>query len=394
MFRKVSTLALTMAVPLSTCAIELTDYTNPDSFFQQAFVTGQFNMKSGNQDQTSFNGNALGDYEINYSTLPFVWGVIGDGRLEVNRGKEEDSSTEKSYDFFVRGAADKYIDPNGLLLGYGAMELGYRKAMGANSADDPFVKLGGGIGYGRVINATPLAEVLRFVEELNEYGLLNKGLSDNTYLELAAVVAKEEEYKSKHGLQDYKLYWIDDLEKVMQKAGILKNNTLGTVGVIKIQDVLINERISIRKHGWIAKGGVGYIASNYDGSDSDPSLDASFEYALPFSHEFQLIELARYSTILSGDITHHLSNRVSATYEVSDRIDWENVWDIDLLLPTEDNANDLITHNLSSSFRYYISNLIDTNVTLSFTKVDDDISGNGNDDVDTTLFFGIRYRLR
>lgn len=391
--RKFSFLLLAMIIPPSTWSVELTDYTNPDSFYQRASVESRFNMKSGNQDQTSFQGSLKGDYEVNYSTSPLVLSTISKGFFNTNRGDKEGSPTEKSYNFTARGAADRYFDPNSLFLGYGSLELGYRKLVG-RSADDPLIKLGGGVGYGRLINATPLAEVLRFVEELKEYGLLNtKELSDNTYLELAAVVAREEEYKSKYGLMDYKFYWINDLEKALQKAGVLKNNTLGTVGVIRVQDVLIERRITtIRKHGWLVKAGIGYIASNYDDTRSDPSLDASFDYAVPFTHKLQLTEFARYSTVLKGDVTHDLYNQLSVTYEVSDRIDWENIWDLNLLLPTKDNAEDSITNNFSSSFRYYISNFIDASVTLSLTKVNDDKPG--NDDVDASLMFGITYRIR
>ncbi len=396
MFRKLNPLLLvtTLLMPISTWAIELTDYTTVDSFYQEAFVNSQFNLRSGNQDQTSIDGNATGNYDITYSTLPFVWGIRGDGKLDINRGKNESASTEKGYDFLLHGNADKYFNPEGLLLGYGSFDLGYRKPMGVDDADDPFAKIGGGVGYGRVINATPLADILRVMEELRKYGLLTKEPSDQIYLAMAAVVAKEEEYKSKYGFADYKVYWIDDLEKVLQKAGLLKNNTLGTVGVIKIQDVLINEPISIRKHGWIGKVGAGFVLSSYDGSESDPSVDASFEYAYPVNYELQLINLASYSTILADDITHHFNNRFSLTYEIADRIDWENAWNLDMILPTEDNADNTITNSLSSSFRYYISNLVDANVTLSMTQVEDDIDNNGNDDADTSLLFGLRYRLK
>jgi len=143
MFRKLNPLLLvtTLLMPISTWAIELTDYTTVDSFYQEAFVNSQFNLRSGNQDQTSIDGNATGNYDITYSTLPFVWGIRGDGKLDINRGKNEGSSTEKGYDFLLHGNADKYFNPEGLLLGYGSFDLGYRKPMGVDDADDPFAKM-------------------------------------------------------------------------------------------------------------------------------------------------------------------------------------------------------------------------------------------------------------
>ena len=154
--RKLSFLLLVLIIPPSTWSVELTDYTNPDSFYQRASVESRFNMKSGNQDQTSFQGNLKGDYEVNYSTAPLVLSATSKGFFNTTRGDKDGSPTEKSYNFNVRGAADKYFDPNSLFLGYGSLELGYRKLVGRN-ADDPLIKIGAGVGYGRLINATPLA---------------------------------------------------------------------------------------------------------------------------------------------------------------------------------------------------------------------------------------------
>jgi hypothetical protein len=392
--KKVSPLLTTCLLPLSVTAIELTDYSDPDSFYDEAKVTANFNLNSGNQDQTSFDANAIGEYDLIYSTLPLTWGMEFDGKLDISRGSADNSSTQKGYDFFWSGDVNKYFNPSNDFLGYGAIDLGYRRSKGAGEADDPYAKLGGGVGYGRVINATPLAKIMRIVEELVEYGVIIKPLSDQAYLDLAKVVAQESQYKSNYGLEDYKLPWIGALEKILQKEGVLKDNTLGTIGTLKIDDVLFKERISIRKHGWLAKAGLGFVVSSYDGSDSDPSLDASFEYALPLSHRFQYLELAEYSTLLADDVVHKFRNKMSTTYEVSDRIDWENKWIFDVSLPSDSNANDLIVNDLTSTFRYYISHLITADFTIGVSHTEDDIDNNGNDDWETSVFMGLTYWLR
>lgn len=394
MVRKVNLFVMAMMMPISALGIEITDYVDPESFYEEARVDATFNLKSGNQDQTSFNGNASGFYEVNYSTLPFTWSIDLEGNLDLDRGSADEDSTEKGYDFLTSGNFDKYFNNTSDLLGYGSLELGYRRPFGADEDDDPYVKLGAGVGYGRVINATPLAKVLRFIEELMDYQVITREPDEQTYLTMASIVSREDEFESRYGHEDYKQYWIGELEKVMQKAGLLKNNTIGAVGVIKMHDVLIDEPISVRKHGWIAKGGIGYVASNYDGSDSDPSLDASFEYALPIGHKFQFIELAKYSTILASDTVHNLTNRMSGTYEVSDRIDWVNFWDLNVTLPTEDDAKDIITNALESSFRYHLTNRFDAVLSVKLTQVEDDVDDNGNDDLDTAVNMGVSYRLK
>jgi hypothetical protein len=394
-FRKPYLLAApAILMPVCTMAIEITDYIEPDSFYDEAYITGRFNLNSGNQDQTSFDGTALGYYDVTYSTLPFTWNLRLDGNIDFSRGQSDGDSTERGYNLFAESDVNKYFNDTSKLFGYGDLDLGYQRRFGADEDDDPYVKVGAGIGYGRVFNATPLADVLRFVEALKEYGVITGTLDDTTYLELADIVAKESEFKSKYGLVDYEQHWVAEIEKVLQRAGVLTGDALGAVGVLKMHDVLFNEPISIRKHGWLVKGGAGYVVSNYDDSDSDPSLDLSFEYALPFGYSVQFIELAEYSTIWEDDPTHRVRNRLSLTYELSDRIDWLNLWEFNGLFPTEDNRLDLITNELNSTFRYYLTNRITADFTVSLRHVEDDIDDNGNDDVETGVFMGVTYRLK
>jgi len=47
-----------------------------------------------------------------------------------------------------------------------------------------------------------------------------------------------------------------------------------------------------------------------------------------------------------------------------------------------------------STYRYYLSNRLSTDLTLSVSHVNDKVDSNGNDDIDKALFFGITYRLK
>ncbi|WP_069471146.1 DUF481 domain-containing protein [Candidatus Marithrix sp. Canyon 246] len=382
--------------PIKLLAIELTDFRDPDRIFDEAFFNGRFNLNSGNQDQTSFDGTTSGFYQMNYSTLPFVWKIRFEGSLDINRDSAANAETEESYLFNVKSNFDKYLTDNLFgLFGFGGIDLAFRRQIGDDEADNPYSKLTTGIGYGRVIDATPLADVLRVVESLKEYGVIVGKVDDSTYLELAAIVGKRREFQSRYGFEDYEQYWIEALEKVMQKAGILKNNALGAVGVIKTRYVLVLERISPRKHGWSVRGGVGYITSTFeDADDDDPSLDLGFEYAKPFGYQLQFTEEASYSRILADNQFDLFDNRMGLTYELSDRIDWENIWTINAVFPSRVGTNDLMTNKLSSIFRYYVTNLVTADLTFSLTKYDDGIDDNGNDDIDKVAFFGFTYRLK
>ncbi len=382
--------------PIKLLAIELTDFRDPDRIFDEAFFNGRFNLNSGNQEQTSFDGTTSGFYQMNYSTLPFVWRMRFEGSLDINRGSTKNAETKESYLFNVQSNFDKYITENLFgLFAFGGVDLAYRRQIGDTEADNPYSKLTTGIGYGRVIDATPLADVLRVVESLKEYGVIVGDVDDSTYLELAAIVGKRREFQSRYGFEDYEQYWIEALEKVMQKAGILKNNMLGAVGVIKTRYVLILERISLRKHGWSIRGGAGYITSTFEDADpDDPSLDLGFEYAKPFGYQLQFTEEASYSRILADDELDIFDNRLGLTYELSDRIDWENTWTINAIYPSRVGTTDFTTNKISSIFRYYVTNLVTADLTLSLTKIDDGIDDNGNDDVEKVAFFGFTYRLK
>ncbi len=380
--------------PIKLLAIELTDFRDPDRIFDEAFFNGRFNLNSGNQDQTSYDGTTSGFYQMNYSTLPFVWKFRFEGSLDINRDSAKDAETEESYLFSVKTNFDKYLTDNLFgLFGFGGIDLAFRRQISDDEADNLYSKLTTGIGYGRVIDATPLADVLRVVESLKEYGVIVGDVDDSTYLELAAIVGKRREFQSRYGFEDYEQYWIEALEKVMQKAGILKNNMLGAVGVIKARYILVLERISPRKHGWSVRGGAGYITSTFeDTDDDDPSLDLGFEYAKPFGYQLQFTEEASYSRILADDERDIFYNRLKLTYEYSDRIDWENTWTINATYPSGV-GKDYIKNKLSSIFRYYVTNLITADLTFSLTKEDDGYD-NGNDDVEKIAFFGFTYRLK
>jgi hypothetical protein len=280
------------------------------------------------------------------------------------------------------------------MFGYGSLDAGYRKLLGADDADDPYAKLGAGVGYGRVIDATVLAQAMRCVEDLQKYGILTSDISDSAYLELAAVIDQEKVFRSQYGNVEYEKYWFEAMEAVFQKEGVLAEETLGAMGLIRIREILVNEPISPRKHGWTVRGGVGYVLSNFDGSESDPSLDAAFEYALPYTYRLQLIERVSYSTILSDDPVHQINNKLSLTYEISDRVDWENLWSLGVTVPTESDVENEISNNLASTFRYYISNKVNLDATVSLKHLDDGIDNNGNDDLETGVFLGATYRIR
>ncbi|PKN79090.1 MAG: hypothetical protein CVU48_06285 [Candidatus Cloacimonetes bacterium HGW-Cloacimonetes-1] len=383
---------LLVLIPIALLSIEFTDYTNPVSFGQEAYLNGNFNFKSGNQDQANYNGLFNGNYLIYYNSLPFNWKVGTDGKIEFSRGPNTADDAETGYSATAFANADRYFNDTEF-FGYGSLNLGYRKNMAMNDADDPYAKIGVGLGYGRVIDATVLAKSMRIIDELMKFNVINGELSTGGYIELAQIIEKVGEYETKYGGVEYKKYWYEDMEKVLAKEGLLPEGNLKALGLVRLQEVL-DQRFSSRKYGWTLRGGIGYVLSNYDGSDSDPSLDVSFEYANPISKKLQFIERMDYSTILADELDHMIVNKASLTYELSTLVDWENALITTITVPGASNAENLIDNNFKSTFYYYVTNKINLNTSLTLHLYGDGVDNNGNDDLDTTFFFGMAYRLR
>ncbi|MGF1548757.1 MAG: DUF481 domain-containing protein [Thiotrichales bacterium] len=382
-------IALSIAGTASTVnAIELTDFLDPTSTYEQAFVDGRFSSKTGNQERTSYDLRLQGDYDYNFNSLPRNWRLLFDGQANMSRGPNKADPDQENYLANLRGNIDNYFQNREPLFWYAAGESSYR-----DDADDVFVKVGGGLGYGRVIDATPLAYVLRFEEELREHGVIAGPISDATYLELARIVARRAEYRGRYGAEEYQAQWISDMEKVLATAGVLKSGALGAAGVVHMNRVLDEERISVRKHGWVVRGGPSVVVQDFNGESGDPAIDLEFEYARPFGYRSQFINTASFSTIWGDDTDQLWRNRMTYTYEVSDRIDWENRWNFDHL-NAGGGGKDITTNALSTTLRYYLTNRIAAGATVSVIKIDDDIKGNGNDETDLQTFFDVRYRLK
>lgn len=214
-------------LPSSASALDLKDYVEPDIFYQDSEIQALFNLKNGNQDQTSYNGSANVWYDMEYSTLPFKWNVYADGKVDFSRGGNEDDESMDNWYFDAWTEAKKYLSDKDYrgLFAYGRFDFSYHDLEGSED-NDPYAKVTAGVGYGRIFTATPLMESVRIAEDLLQYGIIKGNLSDDTYMKLAAVIHKENEYKSKYSLREYEKYWYEDMEKVLREAGALADGNL------------------------------------------------------------------------------------------------------------------------------------------------------------------------
>ena len=101
-------LSLLLIAPASIAAIELTDYIDPDIYWQDAEISAMLTVRDGNREQTSYDAYGEVDWELEYSTLPMKWRAAANGTLDFNRGPDEDDDTEENVTFDAWSDAKLY----------------------------------------------------------------------------------------------------------------------------------------------------------------------------------------------------------------------------------------------------------------------------------------------
>lgn len=368
----------------------ITDYEKATSAYEDAYFSGNLNLDSGNQDQTSYDLDLSIDYEKVFSSKNRNTKLDFLGTGTVSRGSSDGDDRESTYQALGSVTVDNYFNPdNNEAFWYGKGEVGLKKGQ-----EDPFTKATAGVGYGRVINVTPMARSIRIIQELKENGFIKADPTNATYQQVAQIIEREAEYRSKYGFEDYEQYWVQDIETALKASGMTKGATgLNARAILKSYDVLVNERISTRKSGWLVRAGVGAVLSDYDGEDGKPALEIGAEYHKPLSNRTQFSnEAIATATLKDGDDSFNFNNAMSLTHELTDKIDWENKWTLDH--NESDTGPELTTNTIGSTFLYSLTNKLDFSVEAKLTDTDDRIADNGNDDLDKSLTMGVRYRLK
>lgn len=389
------TLAVFAALTLpaaSVQALELTDFTDPNTEYDEAYVNFNASANDGNQDQASYNALLSAFYNRQQSTDQRVFNFNTNGAYTANRGQNEGDKTVDDLRFALGASADTYLgDANDEMFWFGSGDYAYQE-----SAEDDRVGFTVGVGYGRVWNATPLAKALRVQAALQKNQVVPADISDEALLALSDIIAKEDEYRSREGADTYRGSWYSDMEAVLNDAGALPQGELGALGTVRLDEVMFDEPISPRRHGWLVRAGAGLQISDFSGTvDSDPKLKFQFEYAKPYGLTGQLLETATYEPVFGDDTVHQFRNRLSYTYELSDTIDWLNAWDLTYQAVDDEQDTEFTTNTLTSSFLYELTNQLDLNLTVALTDTDDSPNLNtDNDDLASSMNMGLRYRVR
>ncbi len=375
---------------MSISPVTLFDYQEASSAYEEAYINGSaFFGKNRGDDQAQYTFNVNANFDRTLSTPDRDLNIKADADGQVNRAGTADANSESSYTAGASVTADNYFQPGS----NGAFWYGSASVRANDAFDDLETTAGVGVGYGRVVNVTPMAKAIRIMDELHQRSAITAKPDKVTYQKIARIISREAQYLSKHGAKDYALVWIADIEAALRNSGVAANG-LNVAGVLKARDVLLNENISVRRYGWKVRAGLGYVGTNFDGLKNKPALEAGAEYHMPLSNQTQLSNEATLRTIINdGDNAYNLSNNLSLTHEIDDRIDWENTWALDYAKNSQ-NDDDVTTNTLSSSFIYELSNSLDFTTTARIANVSGSSDVNNPDGTDRAVLMGVRYRLR
>ena len=401
------------SVPMMANALSLEDYTVANSAYDEAYISGSFNAiePAGNapNDRLGYNYSLIADYEKSFSTLPRTWsygvtldalGSRSDQRTSTVVGVDDagvpttttiSNDTNSDWGFRANGVIDNYFHesayPMSFWFGQGEYE-----SRDAREEDDVAATLG--LGYGRVYNATPLAKVIRIVEELNNEGLLTGPIPDSIAIEAAEIIDREDEFKSKFGEDEYRPDFYAAIEEAIARSGSIRDGKLGALGAITMDDVLVDEPISVRKHGWVVRVGAGFQASDLSGlADNDPKLLLEWEYAKPYGYKGQFINTLSYEPVFGDNTIQVVNNEMTYTHEVTDRIDWTNSWRVSY---SDNDIESTTSHVLNTRYSFDLGNRLDYFVGLNLTQTDTDPNPANSigDDPEINLSSGFNYRLK
>jgi hypothetical protein len=367
-------------------AISITDYEVPVSTATSAFGSYQYNYASDTTGvKTADNGSLSASFNQFYSSLPLGYRLSFSGNLNRN-GMAAADEDKWTYGANATAQGNKYVSDESNIFGFGRLD-----ETGSSAYDRPEFKLTLGMGYGRFINATPLARALRAQEELMKESILQGEIPDNVMLDIAKMMAPEVIAKYQQQYDQWERYYYGDLEKEFQRSAKLRDNELGGVGALVIRDVL-DEFISDRYYGYELSAGIGYDLLTRDkdlARTAFAEINANFAY--PINLRSQFVEFLKVSSPLTDnkfgkDV--NMSFTPTYSYEVSNSLDFVTAYSLSGEKRDVDDSDWEFNQDLNATLSYYIVNRITFTNTLTLWKP------HGADEIAKAFSSGLTYRFR
>jgi len=285
--------------------------------------------------------------------------------------KAKDDLTYRSQ-FSNRGK--KYLHNGSKIFGFGDFNLRY-----SDTFDRPDTDVTPGLGYGRFISATPLAKAVRIEEFLLKERAISGHLPKEHLVALGHVIQREGEFRERYGAT-YRRWWFEAMENVIVSSGMAPDG-IGAGGILRINEVLFEQRVNERFYGWEASAGVNFqLASPLKTRPRrDPGAAIGVRYARPVGWKHQMsgrVDLSSPFTDQFGKV-YKLTFTEDYIYEVSNRIDFilRNTLTLDIKeRPASVGAGPsnrhLVSNTLSAAFIFFVENKTNFSVNAQFDKVE------------------------
>ena len=394
----------------STLSYNFANYNENNSLEITALVAGQanYNSNDGNsldatsyyqslsQEQTYYNVNIMPDVLYSNYIVPDTWHwfVEGSGNYSFNQNINNTNNTSSDGSF--------------------NHDSSYAKNDSWNAS------IGGGIGYGKLRDGSSVFAVLRILDKLAEDSIFIRPLTKDEVLQIVNIYARQVEYV--YTQDRYVRFFMEDIFGQLQKMGVLKNNTATAYSVLRAVEVL-SERIEPRLFGWRARIGFQrtytsditasddvypmYYTSNYIWDFRD-YVTLALDYGYPITLNFQVnsslsIEIPRIDYQRKIGYTFQLAG----IYQIGERIDAKVSGSVsrNSSFYTMNNYQEIdqnyffriLQYNASVSFRFFIENNVNFNVSCGYMEYHDDTfspSSPGNSVYKSpTINFGVTYRF-
>ena len=359
-----------------------TDYDVPESTARQLRLGATYAYAGSGANTRTNDGSASLLYNRFYNSLPFAYDLTFNGVGATRRTPAD--RQKNSYNVIAEPGVRKYLKPQG-----NEFYSVDGRLTANNDYDRPGVDVTPGVGYGRFIRVTTLAQAVRIEEFLLEEGVIKGKLPRKTMVALAQIIERRAEFETEHG-DRYRVHWFEAMEETIAKSGKFTGKGLGASGTLRIEEVLFQEHINERFTGWDVRSGVRLeLLTPYEDLDrQDPSFSLRVRYSRPVSWKSQFDLNLQYTTPFTGDIgskVFTLTGTANYLYEVTNRIDFTLN---NILTATRDaGLKARVSEQVRAGFIFFIENQINLNVTGQFAK-------DRGEDAAQGLNLALEYRLR
>lgn len=349
-----------LASPAKGQNVSVTDYSVPVSRANNLRIDGlTFNfVNEGNKVRVE-TGSAGLIFKKFYTSLPFAYSIDMAGTASYNR--EPSGNRIGTFSTTIKPRIQKYLWKNIFIVD--DIDFALDKEF-----DWPGIDMTIGFGYGRFINATALRKTVRIEDFFLKEGIISDHLPKKTMVELGHIIEKKNEYENLYGTR-YENYWYEDMSNEITKSGLVLGS-IGAIGVLRIQEVLFQERINDRFYGWDFTTGIQFQLVNPEKEQPRPSpaMSVNLRYSRPISWRTQINTDLKLHTPFSKNFgrEYNFSNETDFIYEITNKISFTAFHLFRVRKPKNMDARFITA--LTFSFNFFIENKISLTASEQINK--------------------------